>query len=246
MSAIIRKERSGDSVGRRFVLSDETKDRLGDVIRVGGWDLTNFLKNPVALFGHDSKFIIGNWTNIGVEGKQLVGTLEPAKKGTSERVDEINSLVDQGLLKATSVGFREMKSQPLDKERPFAGTEFLKQELVEASLVAIPANPNALMFAKQMNVSEETRNIIFRDNPPAVDVPDWFTFDPKTDVVTLFGRKCTVDFLRAVFQDKSIPFGDADAIVRHVALQSERNPYHEGWRWARDVLAREQMSLLRK
>ncbi len=37
----------------RFVASDETPDRVGDIIKVSGWNLTNYKKNPVVLWGHD-------------------------------------------------------------------------------------------------------------------------------------------------------------------------------------------------
>ena len=37
----------------RFVASDESVDRYGDIIRASGWQLDNFRKNPVLLFAHD-------------------------------------------------------------------------------------------------------------------------------------------------------------------------------------------------
>src|ERR1700754_3155079 len=40
--------------GLEFVLSDETPDRMDDIIMSDGWQLTNFKKNPIALFGHQS------------------------------------------------------------------------------------------------------------------------------------------------------------------------------------------------
>jgi hypothetical protein len=50
---IIRKTVAGGD-GLDFVLSDATVDRYGDIIDAKGWDLTNFKKNPIALFGHSS------------------------------------------------------------------------------------------------------------------------------------------------------------------------------------------------
>ena len=35
------------------VASDETEDRLGDVLRTGGWDLEAYRRNPVFLWAHD-------------------------------------------------------------------------------------------------------------------------------------------------------------------------------------------------
>ena len=36
-----------------FVASDETEDRLGDVLRSDGWDLEAYRRNPVFLWAHD-------------------------------------------------------------------------------------------------------------------------------------------------------------------------------------------------
>src|SRR5262249_15882482 len=49
-----------------FVLSDATPDRYEDVIDPKGWQLANFKKNPIALFGHNSNFPIGTWKNLKV------------------------------------------------------------------------------------------------------------------------------------------------------------------------------------
>ena len=98
--------------GLEFVLSDETPDRMDDVIMSDGWDLANFNKNPIALFGHQSSFPIGKWKNVRVVDKQLRGFLELAPEGTSERIDEIRRLVDADILRAVSVGFRPKESKP--------------------------------------------------------------------------------------------------------------------------------------
>src|SRR5690348_10228960 len=97
--------------GLDFVLSDDSLDRYGDVIDAKGWVLTNFKKNPIALFGHSSSFPIGNWTNVRIDGSRLVATLKLAAKGTSDRIDELISLVEQGILRAVSVGFRPLESE---------------------------------------------------------------------------------------------------------------------------------------
>ena len=128
-----------------FVMSDESIDRVGDVIRAGGWDLADFQKNPVALWGHDHGKPIGVWENVRVAGKKLIGKLKLAKEGTSAEIDTIRSLVEQRILKAVSVGFQPLEAKPLEKS---SGYEYTKQRLHECSLVAVPANANALAIAK--------------------------------------------------------------------------------------------------
>lgn len=161
---IIQKATAATADGMEFVLSDATMDSYGDVVDTTGWDLRRFKKNPIALFGHNSAFPIGKWSDVRVEDGKLKGRLEFAKQGTSFRIDELRKLVEQGILRAVSVGFRSIKAEPIDPEKPYAGTRFLKQELVECSLVSVPANPAALAVAKQMKISSDTMGLVFGEN----------------------------------------------------------------------------------
>lgn len=161
---MIRKTVAGGDGGLEFVLSDGTVDRYGDVIDPEGWKLANFRKNPIALFGHSGGFPIGTWTNLRVEGGRLVGRLVLAAKGTSARLDELISLVEQGILRAVSVGFRPLKSEPINPEKPWGAQRYLQQELLETSLVSVPANPAALAIAKSLHLSDETMSLAFGEH----------------------------------------------------------------------------------
>jgi HK97 family phage major capsid protein/HK97 family phage prohead protease len=154
---------SGDPL--EFVMSDETVDRYGDVIVASGWQLASFRKNPIALFGHSSNFVIGNWRDVRIEGSKLLGRLD-LMPAVSERLTEIHAAVRAGVLRAVSVGFRAVAAEPIDQNDKFGPARFLKSELLECSLVAVPANPNAVQLAKELNLSPETRNLIFGE--PAV------------------------------------------------------------------------------
>ena len=118
--AVRHKTHSEATQGMEFVLSDETPDRLDDVIMSDGWELKHFKNNPIALFNHNSNFPIGKWSNLRVESKQLRGSLEIAPEGTSERIDEIRRLIEAGILRAVSVGFRpiEHKERAENKWEP--------------------------------------------------------------------------------------------------------------------------------
>jgi HK97 family phage major capsid protein/HK97 family phage prohead protease len=150
---------AGDDL--EFVLSDDTKDRYGDVIDPKGWVLDNFKKNPIALFNHNSNFPIGRWENVRVQGGKLIGKLKLAAKGTSDRIDELLSLVEQGILRAVSVGF-----QPIEREalKDNSGILFKRQELLETSLVSVPANPSAVQLARSLHVSDETIALAFGEH----------------------------------------------------------------------------------
>jgi HK97 family phage prohead protease len=140
-----------------FVMSDGSVDRMGDVIEPDGWQLDRFRRNPVALFGHDPAFPIGSWRDVGVRRGQLTGTLD-LMEPVSERLREIHAAVTGGVLRAVSVGFHSDKHEPLGKG---GGLRFTEAELVECSLVSVPANPNALAVAKALGISRDTQNLIF-------------------------------------------------------------------------------------
>jgi len=160
--SLIHKTAAGKVAGQlSYVLSDATIDRYGDTIDPQGWQLDAFQRNPIALFNHSAQQPIGKWTNIRVERNALIADFVPAKKGTSQRTDEILSLIDQDILRATSVGFRAIEQEPIDPKRPMAGTRYTSQELLETSIVSIPANPSALQIARSLNISNDTMAVVF-------------------------------------------------------------------------------------
>ena len=163
VDGVMHKTHAETVSGMEFVLSDETPDRMDDIIMSDGWDLSNFKKNPIALFNHNPNFVIGKWKDLRVDKKQLRGHLELAPAGTSDRIDEIRKLIEADILKAVSVGFRpvERKSRNEKDQFGFAGSIFHKSELVETSLVAVPANPNALSIAKSLKISPATIKLVF-------------------------------------------------------------------------------------
>jgi HK97 family phage prohead protease len=161
---IVHKTHAAEVEGMEFVLSDETPDRIGDVIMSDGWELRSFARNPIALFNHRSDWPIGRWANLRVEDKALRGKLALAPERTSPRIDEIRKLVEAGILRAVSVGFRELEAEQLDKKNPWGGMKFKKQELVECSLVSVPANPNALAVVKSLQISPQLIDLVFAKN----------------------------------------------------------------------------------
>lgn len=166
-SGVVHKTlaRSAGSDPLEYVMSDETPDRMGDIISVTGWQLANFQKNPIALFGHDPDFIVGKWSNVRVERGQLLGRLEllPA---VSVRLTELHSAINAGVLRAVSVGFRPIEYETLedDGDSFWASYRYTQSELVECSLVAVPANPNALEVSKALGLSGETIRAIFGEH----------------------------------------------------------------------------------
>lgn len=138
----------------RFVASTEDVDRMGDVVEAKGWKLANFKKNPIALWAHDSRSPIGTWTDITVEDGKLYATLQLAAHGTSPFLNTVRSLIEQRILRAVSVGFRPLKAVPLEGSKN-GGVRYVEQELLEISVVAIPANSAALGVARSFDLPSE-------------------------------------------------------------------------------------------
>lgn len=157
---LIRREHvSSKTKGLEFILSDATPDRYNDIIKTSGWELTQFKRNPIALFAHRGDFPIGLWKDVRVEDNALRGSLVLAPRGTSGRIDEIHSLIDADVLKAVSVGFTPIAYE--ERKGDEYGIVYTKQELVECSLVSVPANPNALQVAKALKISSQTQGLVF-------------------------------------------------------------------------------------
>lgn len=157
--AVIHKASASPARGDplEFVMSDATVDRVGDIIDPTGWQLANFQRNPIALFGHAHDFVVGHWTDVRVEGGKLIGRLKLLPAGVSQRLDEIRAAVENGVLRAVSVGFRSLAEKPLAN----GGVRFTSAELMECSLVSIPANPNALQIAKSLHLSDDAMAVVF-------------------------------------------------------------------------------------
>jgi HK97 family phage major capsid protein len=155
-----------------YIMSDESVDRMGEIIQADGWDLESFKSNPIGLLNHRSDAIIGRWEDVRVVGGQLRGRFSFAEEGTSKTVDEARSLWRQKILRGASVGFRELKKQPLTDEADphFGPFRYLKQQLLECSLVAVPANANALPVLRSYHLLPEISAQIF-GKPASQDRP---------------------------------------------------------------------------
>jgi HK97 family phage prohead protease len=149
---------AGDQRALRFTISTGAVDREQDSIAVKGWDLSAFKRNPVVLWGHDaSRLPIGRAVDVGIVDDALMATVEFIPPETPEAgafADAVYRLARTGFIAATSVGFRPLKwSFTDDPERGaddwWPGVDFEAQELVELSVVTVPANPEALIEPAQ-------------------------------------------------------------------------------------------------
>jgi HK97 family phage prohead protease len=142
----------------RFCFSDGSVDRMGDRIAADGWETAGFMKNPVALWAHDALAPpIGRAANVLVEGDRLMGDIEFAGPQVYPFAETIYQMVKGGFISAVSVGFRPIEySFAHDKDREF-GIDFERQELLEISVVPVPANAHALIEAKRLRDRRQAR-----------------------------------------------------------------------------------------
>jgi len=139
----------------RFTASTAEKDRDNDRINPVGWDLLNFIKNPVFLWSHNyEKLSIGKVVNYEITDKALIEDVEFVNPeelypGTPfsdlpedlKFADLVYQMYKKGFLNAVSVGFSPVDYEYNDKNEGF---DFKKQEQLELSGVTVPANPEAL------------------------------------------------------------------------------------------------------
>lgn len=134
------------------VASTPDVDRYGDVV-APSWDLDAFRVNSVIMHGHDYDGpVIGKATEIDLVGEQLVMKVQFDESDTNPLGQRIANQFRSGFMSAFSVGFSPGKSTPrtaLPKDHPAyiekgAGQYFERNQLLEVSAVAIPANPHAL------------------------------------------------------------------------------------------------------
>lgn len=137
-----------------FVMSTSSPDSYGDIVEQD-WDLSQFRRNPIALFMHDADDPLGTWSDVAVRGGALTGFLTLAAPGTSEEIDTVRALLEQRILRAVSVGFTPGTAEPINPKDPLSGYRLSGNKLLECSVVSIPANDEALMrFTKSHSLPQ--------------------------------------------------------------------------------------------
>lgn len=136
------------------IASTNSMDRHGEVVDNNGWELKAFKKNPVILWGHDhSEPAIGISKKTWVEGTGKTAKLmiQPMLHDVTEKARAIKALIDMGVIKTLSVGFKPLESPD--------GITFTKNELLEVSMVNVPANGDAMIMAykglKKAEISDD-------------------------------------------------------------------------------------------
>lgn len=159
-------------------------DRSGDVIEPLGVSFKNPL--PLLLY-HDAKKPVG-WTKFkkptkdGIEFEASLPTIEEPG-ALRDRVEEAWQSVKAGLISGVSIGFRSIEEA---FNNDTGGFRFLQTEVVELSLVTVPANASATIHSiKQLDLAASGRHtpgvtgtstvVRLQKAPQAMTIPEQIT-----------------------------------------------------------------------
>lgn len=193
IKGIIEKTANG---GYRVLASTNAVDRQGDVVDQQGWDVANYLKNPVMLWAHDYKDLpIAKATAVEVTAQGLTLAYEFASAEANPKAQQVKELVDGGFLNAVSVGF-------IPRERN--GNIITRSELLEVSFVPVPANQEALQLMSAKGFTAESVDALFTKGEIADEIDSREMIDQKYEK---WGELC--DILGALY---TVYFNEATAV----------------------------------
>ncbi len=151
----------------KFVASTASPDRYGDVVDQKGWDLRAYNRNPVVLFNHNPAQMPIGKGKAYVENEQLMLEVEFDQK--DDMAKTIEQKVRDGYINAVSVGFQPSKTiarSSLPTDHPYhgkSGSYFQASELLEVSIVTIPANNEATLskqFTRGIGLADVAKSLI--------------------------------------------------------------------------------------
>lgn len=124
-----------------FVAATETLDRQRSVLRLAGLDTAKYLRNPVVVDCHNYSsvaFVLGHVVKLAIRDGRLVNRVRLCLDNPLGRL--AYQLARKGHLRAQSVGFMPLQFRTLADDV----LEIQRAELLEISLVVVPANPDAV------------------------------------------------------------------------------------------------------
>ena len=138
-----------DDVYSATIFANELS-RDGVSVDIDGMDFANYQKNPVVLFAHDFS---GRTESGGLPIGRTI-RLDRTSDGRVRAefefltgdpfVERVRNAWNQGFLRGASIGWRAIEARPSETGR---GVRIVRSELIEWSIVAVPADPDALRGA---------------------------------------------------------------------------------------------------
>jgi phage head maturation protease len=140
----------------QYIVTNETCDRYGDIVRAAGGNFTNYSNNAVIFYSHNySTPPIGNslkvWVDKQAKNVQAWGLFLDDSVDKTGLSDLVFRMAVSGFMKACSVGFQPIKANspqsPEERQKLGLGkwgVEYTQWDMLEWSPCGIPANPTAL------------------------------------------------------------------------------------------------------
>jgi len=198
----VRARADGDGPVEFVVSTEAPVGPFREVLLMEGADLSRFERNPLLLDSHDRSSIdsvIGR-APVRIEGGEMIARPEFAD---TERAQRAKSLVDGGFVNATSIGFRINFDSVVfvgeDAEhRGIRGPAEVvgEWELLEVSLVPVPADKNALRRSYFEQRRGNTMTV-----PAATPTPAEAPAGEAAPTGELAADGVTVDAVRAPVED---------------------------------------------
>ena len=142
------KRKLPDTLEHDFIICDESVNRYGWRLLVGGIDLTGFNKNPVLVMQHNTFAVsIGRWKNLRIENSELKGTAEFDRN--DDDAVKLYWKYKDGYMSAVSLNVIPIEESK-DKALLLPGQKYptlTKSEMLEISLVTIPGQKNAVRLS---------------------------------------------------------------------------------------------------
>lgn len=133
------------------------EDRQGDIVLPDAWakGIENFRRNPILLLNHDMSKPIGRVEKVKVDKTGIY--VDAMISQAAERLYGTHTLIKDGALKAFSVGFI-VKDASYDKKNDVLVINDV--ELLEISVVSVPANQYSLFSVRKQMGDEERAKLI--------------------------------------------------------------------------------------
>ena len=132
--------------GYRVRLFSERPNRRGDIVVVAGMDTTQYERNPVVLLEHGFgyRLPIGRATNL-TAGKTFMDA-EFVFDPDDEMAQAVERKFANGFMQSVSVGYNIQEAELVDPDDDgwFAPRRFTKTQLLEFSVVSVPADTTAM------------------------------------------------------------------------------------------------------
>ena len=155
---LIQRDTSDGKTKAMVIASTANPDRYGDIVDQSTWQLDRYRANPVLLQDHSYTVdsIVGK-ASVQVSAAGLVAELMFDDSEDNPAGRRAAGLFERGMLNAVSVGFTPGEATPRssfpaeDPRYAPRGNFYRNNELLEISTVAIPANPDALAVARNVD-----------------------------------------------------------------------------------------------